>query len=232
MISIIIPVLNEASTIETLLDDIYKKGTLHNISQIIVVDGGSEDNTVDLAAAFSEKLPLNILKARKGRAKQMNSGAQSASGSILYFLHADTILPKNFDSQIISEYQKGDIAGCFRMKFDSSHPILKLSQWFTRFNFKSCRGGDQSLYIAKEVFEKLGGYNEAYSVYEDCEFINRIYNQYHFTIIKDYVTTSSRRYAKNGTLKLQYHFALIHLKKWFGASPKSLTKYYNKYITS
>ena len=209
MISIIIPVLNEASTIDNLLDDIYKKGTLQNISQIIVVDGGSKDNTIELAAAFSEKLPLNILKSNIGRAKQMNVGAQSATGSILYFLHADTILPKNFDSQIISEYQKGNVAGCFRMKFDSNHPILKLSQWFTRFNFKSCRGGDQSLYITKEIFEKLGGYNEAYSVYEDCEFINRIYDQYHFTIIKDYVTTSSRRYAKNGTLNLQYHSLLV-----------------------
>ena len=109
MISIIIPVLNEASTIETLLDDIYKKGTLQNISQIIVVDGGSKDNTIDLAAAFSEKLPLNILKGRKGRAKQMNVGAQSATGSILYFLHADTILPKNLILKLFMNTKKGTL---------------------------------------------------------------------------------------------------------------------------
>jgi rSAM/selenodomain-associated transferase 2 len=232
MISIIIPVLNEASTIPMLLNDISNKATLQNISEIIIVDGGSADATIDLALQFSEILPIVIIKSDKGRAKQMNGGAQNATGDILYFLHADTLLPQRFDFQIISEVNKGNLAGCFRMKFDSNHPILKLSQWFTRFNLKSCRGGDQSLFVSNEVFEKLNGYNEEFTVYEDCEFINRIYDQYNFTIIKDYVTTSARRYQNNGTLKLQYHFAIIHFKKWFGATPNSLSRYYYKNIIS
>jgi len=232
MISIIIPVLNEASTISTLLNDIAEKASLQNISEIIMVDGGSTDATFDLAFQFSEKLPLVILKSDKGRAKQMNLGAGNATGEILYFLHADTVLPYHFDSQIISEILKGNLAGCFRMKFDSQHPILKMSQWFTRFNFKSCRGGDQTLFITSELFRKLKGFNEAYTVYEDCEFINRIYDQFHFTIIKDYVTTSARRYQNNGTIKLQFHFFVIHLKKWFGATPNSLSRYYYKNIIS
>ncbi|HAT64389.1 MAG TPA: glycosyl transferase family 2, partial [Flavobacteriaceae bacterium] len=155
MISINIPVLNEASTISTLLNDIAEKASLQNISEIIMVDGGSTDATLDLAFQFSEKLPLVILKSDKGRAKQMNLGAGNATGEILYFLHADTVLPYHFDSQIIYEIRKGNLAGCFRMKFDSQHPILKMSQWFTRFNFKSCRGGDQTLFITSELFRKL-----------------------------------------------------------------------------
>lgn len=232
MISIIIPVLNEASTISILLNDIAEKAYSQNISEVIIVDGGSTDATIDLAFQFSEKLPLLIIKSDKGRAKQMNLGAESAIGDILYFLHADTLLPYQFDTQIIAETRKGNLAGCFRMKFDSNHPILKLSQWFTRFNFKSCRGGDQTLFISKEAFKTLKGFDEAYTVYEDCEFINRIYEQLHFTIIKDYVTTSARRYQYNGTLKLQFHFLIIHLKKWFGATPHSLSSYYHKNILS
>ncbi len=232
MISIIIPVLNEASTISVVLNDIATKAVLHNISEIIIVDGGSDDNTLSLAETFSDKFPLMLLSSEKGRAKQMNLGAKKATGDILYFLHADTLLPQRFDYQILSEVQKGNFAGCFRMKFDSHHPILKLSQWFTRFNLKSCRGGDQSLFVSKEVFENLNGYNEEFTVYEDCEFINRIYDQFNFTIIKDYVTTSARRYQSNGTLKLQYHFFIIHLKKWLGATPTKLSRYYYKNIIS
>ncbi|MEZ4859084.1 MAG: TIGR04283 family arsenosugar biosynthesis glycosyltransferase [Flavobacteriaceae bacterium] len=231
MISMIIPVLNEASTIVLLLNDIYNKASLQNISEIIIVDGGSNDNTLALAKTFSEKLPLVFLTSEKGRAKQMNLGAQNASGNIFYFLHADTLLPNKFDHQIIYEIKKGNPAGCFRMKFDSSHPILKLSQWFTRFNFKSCRGGDQTLFVTKEIFEKLNGYNEAFTIYEDCEFINRIYDNFCFIVIKDYVITSARRYKNKGTLKLQYHFCIIHLKKWLGASPTILSSYYQKHIT-
>ncbi len=232
MISIIIPVLNEASTISNLLNDISKKASVKNISELIIVDGGSEDDTYEIVSGYSKTLPIIILKSEKGRARQMNVGAQNASGEILYFLHADTLPPADFDSQIISEINKGNVAGCFRMKFDSIHPILVISQWFTRFNFKSCRGGDQSLFIAKKEFQQLEGYNEDYTIYEDCELIDRIYNQYGFTIIKDYVITSARRYATNGTLKLQYHFAVIHFKKWLGANPKILYSYYKENISS
>ncbi|MEZ4779731.1 MAG: TIGR04283 family arsenosugar biosynthesis glycosyltransferase [Flavobacteriaceae bacterium] len=230
MISIIIPVLNEASTIGVILQEISEKASGNFISEVIIVDGGSKDATLEKASKFDTALPLILLTSEKGRAKQMNVGAKNAEGEILYFLHADTLLPPNFDSQIMSHIKKGSIAGCFRMKFDSHHPILKISQWFTRFNLKSCRGGDQSLFISKNIFDTLGGYNENFIVYEDCEFINRIYDQFHFTVIKDYVITSARKYHQKGTLKLQFHFAIIHIKKWLGASPKSLTSYYRKYI--
>jgi len=118
------------------------------------------------------------------------------------------------------------------MKFDGNHIILKFSQWFTRFNVKSCRGGDQSLFVSKEIFDSLNGYNEEFTVYEDCEFIGRLYDQHNFTVLNKYVITSSRRYAQNGTLRLQYHFTVIHLKKWVGAPASELTRYYNKYIAS
>ncbi len=166
----------------------------------------------------------------KGRPLQMNKGAASASGSILYFLHADTFPPPNFDRYILDAVNQGKQAGCFRMKFNSAHPLLKLSQWFTRFNWKICRGGDQSLFVTKNVFETLEGYNENYHVYEDCEFINRLYDHFGFTVLDKNVLTSPRKYEKNGVFKLQYHFTIIHIKKRLGATPEGLYEYYKKNI--
>ena len=171
-----------------------------------------------------------FLEFGKGRAKQMNHGAKKASGDILYFLHADSLPPKYFDEQIIKEVRKGNEIGCFRMKFDSNHFILKFSQWFTRFNFKFCRGGDQSLFITNGIFNELNCYDESYGIYEDCEFIGRVYDNYKFTIINDYVITSARKYECNGSWRLQYHFTVIHLKKWMGASAEDLYHYYKKHI--
>lgn len=234
MISIIIPVLNESDHIVKLLTHLSKKASVQNITEIIVVDGGSTDDTANLVQGFSEKSNLSILliSSEKGRAKQMNAGAKKAIGQVLYFLHADSFPPKDFDSYIQASLKEGADAGSFRMKFDSNHPVLKVSQWFTQFNYKFCRGGDQSLFIKKEVFEQLQGYQESYIIYEDCEFINRIYDGYKFKVINAYLTTSARRYRKNGTAKLQYHFTIIHLKKLLGASPKSLSNYYQKHIAS
>jgi rSAM/selenodomain-associated transferase 2 len=232
MISIIIPVLNESQTIGKLLVHLSENSTPSNISEIIIVDGGSMDGTQALVDSFSEKYPLKIVlvSSEKGRARQMNLGAQRASGKILYFLHADSFPPKDFDSRIHSEVKKGQIAGCFRMKFDSNHPVLRISQWFTQFNFKLCRGGDQSLFITQEAFRNLKGYNELYTIYEDCELVNRIYDHYNFVVINDFLTTSSRKYKQNGTLKLQFHFTVIHLKKRLGATPENLSAYYQKNI--
>jgi len=234
-ISIIIPILNESENIGNLLTYLIENSTPKNIREIIVVDGGSTDGSQELVTNFiqTEKLfQLILINSPKGRAIQMNTGTEKATGEILYFLHADSYPPKNYDQFIINEAKNGFLAGCFRMKFDSNHPVLKFSQWFTRFNYKSCRGGDQSLYILKYVFKELKGYDENYLIYEDCEFINRIYDNVPFKVIPKTITTSSRRYNTNGTWKLQYHFTVIHLKKWLGTSPEKLSSYYFKNIVS
>ena len=81
----------------------------------------------------------------------MNAGAKAATGSILYFLHADSFPPKNFDQHIINEVEKGNSAGCFRLKFDSNHWWLRLASWLTQFRWRACRGGDQSQFITKKI---------------------------------------------------------------------------------
>lgn len=226
-IHIIIPVLNEEKQIETLLSYLFKCISRKSAIEIIVVDGGSNDATLTLAASFNVK----ILRSTKGRAKQMNYAASHCAGDVLYFLHADTFPPKNFTEQISKAYSKGVDAGCFRMRFNSSNRFLSFFAWFSRFNFPLCRGGDQSLFVTQALFKQLDGYNERYEIYEDTEFITRLYKTGNFRVLKDYVITSDRKYRAVGFAKLQYYFGIIHLKNAFGASPEQLHRYYKKNIT-
>ena len=225
-ISIIIPVLNEAENIPKLIQHLSLQSTTNIIEEIIIVDGGSRDNTIEIAKSLTTK----VINSRKGRAIQMNLGAKHARGSILYFLHADSFPPSGFDRLIFQEIKNGNQAGCFKMKFDSNHWWLHLAGWFTKFNWKACRGGDQSLFITKELFEELQGYDENFTIYEDIDLINKLYAKNEFTVIQQPIITSARRYRKKGIVKLQTHFWMIYLKKFFGASANDLNNYYNKYI--
>ena len=224
-ISIIIPVLNEEKSIGPLLSYLQEFGAL-KLPEILVIDGGSSDDTVKIA----ESMGATVLRSAKGRAKQMNFGAQHASGQLLYFLHVDTFPPHNFDLHIANAVNHSSLAGCFRMKFDSDHWFLSLFASFTRFSLKVCRGGDQSLFVTKTLFQKLDGYNEDYLIYEDSEFIGRLYKSSKFKVLSQSVVTSARKYRSNGMFKLQYHFGVIYLKNFLGAGPEELYEYYKRKI--
>jgi len=235
-ISIIIPMLNEAKTIGKLLEHLIEHSSKENIAQIIIVDGGSTDGSQEQVSSFinSKKglqTKLLLLNSAKGRAKQMNCGAKLATGKILYFLHADSFPPKHFDQLIIDEINKSNPAGCFKMKFNHNHWWLELASWLTQFHWRACRGGDQSQFITKSLFEALNGYDEQYTIYEDNDLINKLYSRKTFVVIQSWLTTSARRYESHGIWKLQYHFWTIYIKKWFGASAEELHRYYTKYIT-
>lgn len=225
-ISIIIPTLNEHICIAPLLTYLNENSSAKNIREILVVDGGSMDDTIEIASDFG----AIVLQSEKGRAKQMNFGARKAKGKILYFLHADTLPPKDFDTLILESVSKRHEAGCFRMKFDTSNGFLSFFSWFSRINHKICRGGDQSLYVTKRLFRKTKGFNEAYMVYEDTEFIGRLYQKSDFKVLRQRVVTSARKYKQKGTVKLQYHFGIIHLKNILGAGPEELYDYYKRKI--
>ncbi|PKP26928.1 MAG: glycosyl transferase family 2 [Bacteroidetes bacterium HGW-Bacteroidetes-2] len=225
-ISIIIPVLNEEEHISILISYLKKNSSSKNIAEIIVVDGGSTDGTFTVAEAENAV----VISSKKGRAIQMNTGAKQATGEILYFLHADCLPPKNFDIEILQAIQNGHLAGCFRLKFDSNHWWLKLAGWFTRFNWSNCRGGDQSQFITKALFEDIGGYDESFLIYEDNILIKELYKRNRFTVLPKTITTSARLYKEKGIWTLQYHFWAIHLMKRLGATAKELYAYYAKNI--
>jgi rSAM/selenodomain-associated transferase 2 len=226
-ISIIIPVLNEEIAIAKILDYILEINNPVFTKDIIVVDGGSQDTTLEIITSYPQ---IKVFHSQKGRAIQMNIGAKNGVSEILYFLHCDTFPPKNFDSDIVYQVQNGNLSGCFKMKFNHDHIVLKVSQWFTKFNFTSCRGGDQSLFVERNLFEKLNGFNENVTIYEDNELIQRLYKNSKFTVIQKTITTSARKYIKNGIWTLQFHFLMIHIKFWLGSSQESLIYYYQKNI--
>ncbi|MEP3838048.1 MAG: TIGR04283 family arsenosugar biosynthesis glycosyltransferase [Algibacter sp.] len=258
MISIIIPTLNEEAQIGKLLEHLLANSSDLNNLEIIVVDGGSQDNTTRIVKDFSnfitttnkkafnyidnsviDKKPITcektgtsilLLNSERGRSKQMNVGAKMASGDILYFLHADSFPPKHFDRYIINEVKKGNEAGCFRMQFDSSHWWLRLASWFTKFNWRVCRGGDQSQFITKTLFNAIGYFNENYIIYEDNILINELYARKQFVVINKKLKSSARMYGKHGVWKLQYFYWNIYLKKWLGANADEIYNYYKKNV--
>lgn len=226
-ISIIIPIINEAETIGKLIQHLLDNSTSDQIADIIIVDGGSSDNSKSIVEDFSN---VTLITSQRGRAKQMNSGAKIAKGTILYFLHADSFPPKNFDELILNKVNKGNGAGCFRMQFDSTHWWLRLASWLTQFHWRACRGGDQSQFITTSLFEEIGGFDETYIIYEDNILINELYKRHKFIVIPEKIRTSARLYRQHGVWKLQYHFWTIYVKKWFGADADELYAYYLKHV--
>lgn len=227
MISVIIPVYNEEKEISTLIQTVENRDEEALISEIIVVDGGSADQTVNLA---TEAGAIVLKSPRKGRSSQMNFGAGHATQSLLYFLHADSHPPPRFTSKIKDKIDQGFGAGCFRLQFDQNHPLLNFYSWFTRFDMQAFRFGDQSLFIQQDLFNKIGKFREDLIVMEDNEIVKRIKKRAHFCIMEDSVTTSARKYRDNGYIKLQAVFTFIYIGYHLGIDQKKLVSFYKRWI--
>lgn len=224
-ISIIIPVINEAKALPVLLD-ILKERSAGFVGEILVIDGGSTDETIAIAQAKGAR----VVHTPKGRSLQLNKGAQESKEEVLYFLHADSHPPLHYDRLIVEAVERGYASGCFRMQFDSRHWLLRFFGWLTRFNSSLCRGGDQSLFVTRDVFDKSGGYDESLIIFEDNEILPRIWKYSRFKVIQKKIITSARRYRENGVLRLQYRFMRLHTKYRLGVSHEELFAYYKKHI--
>lgn len=225
-ISIVIPAYNEEKYIANTIESVWRLA-YGFVKEIIVVDGGSSDETVKRAKAASARI---IVSHQKGRAAQMNYGASQAQGNVLYFLHADSIPPESFDRKIINEIEQGNPAGCFRLAFDHDHFLLRFYAWCTRFDIDAFRFGDQSLFITCDLFEKIRGFKDDHIVMEDQEIVRRIKQHEDFRVLKDSVTTSSRKYLRNGIIKLQGIFTLIFMLYKIGVPQEKLALIYKKLV--
>lgn len=225
-ITVVIPVWNESDGISELISHL-KEAESGYLEEIVVSDGGSTDGTAEAARSAGARV---IHSPRKGRAAQMNAGAAAAMGDILYFLHADTLPPDGFDSIILSELRGDTAAGCFRLRFDETRPALQFYSHFTRLHSRFLRFGDQSLFLRRKLFQKIGGFREELIVMEDQEIFHRIRNEGNIVVASEEVITSARKYRENGYLRLQLLFTLIWAGYYLGIPQDKLASFYKRRI--
>jgi rSAM/selenodomain-associated transferase 2 len=197
-LSVVIPTLNEAAGIgECLrrLEDLRDRG-----AQIIVVDGGSADDTVEQARPLCDI----VIRAPRGRASQMNAGARVAEGEILLFLHADTVLPNGADF-LIRAALASDVSqpwGRFDVDIDGSAPLLRVVEraMSTRSRLTGIATGDQAIFCMREVFVGVGGFPEV-PLMEDIAFSARMRRLFLPHCLRARVVTSGRRWEKHGVVR-------------------------------
>jgi rSAM/selenodomain-associated transferase 2 len=219
-ISVIIPVLNEANVIEQVLAQIHSAASV----EIIVVDGGSHDQTVEIVKALGDR----VIHSLPGRAYQMNAGAKVATGEILLFLHADTRLPNGFVEQIHRTLvQPKTIAGAFALKIDGQHPGLRLVEWGVNVRSRYCQMpyGDQALFLPTETFHRFGGFPEL-PIMEDFELVRQLRRKGRVAIAPASVLTSARRWEKLGVLRTTLLNQVIIAAYLLGVAPQKIVRWY------
>ncbi|MDD1618850.1 MAG: TIGR04283 family arsenosugar biosynthesis glycosyltransferase [Methylococcaceae bacterium] len=218
--SIIIPTLNEEKTIEPCLSALQP---LRNNCEIIIVDGGSIDNTRVIARSLADK----VVSSDKGRARQMNNGARYASGNVLIFLHADTSLPENALQLIQQKLNSSRKWGRFDIQLSGNHFMLKviaqMMNWRSRLT--GIATGDQVIFVTRLAFEKAGQYPEI-NLMEDiaiCKALRKISPP---ICLKAKVISSGRRWERYGIYKTILLMWNIRLRYFFGADPQILAFLY------
>lgn len=219
-ISVIIPALNEAADIGRTVSGALAAGA----TEVIVVDGGSRDRTVAVCRA----LGVRVLASKPGRAKQMNAGARAAQGDILLFLHADTLLPHNFTTEVRRTCSNKNIAaGAFQLRIDQPGWGLRCIEAAANLRATLLRMpyGDQAIFLTGRMFEAVGGYEEV-PLLEDVLLVNQLRKAGRIKISKAAVTTSARRWRRLGIFKTTLVNQLIMAAYLLGVSPQRLQHWY------
>jgi len=223
LISVIIPTLNEATNLGTLLDRLAEEHVPH---EIIVVDGGSEDGTVDIAAATD----VCVLSAPRGRGQQLVAGADAAAGEILLFLHADSQFPKSglaAVAQALSDSPNA-VGGNFRLLFDGDDDFSRwLDGFYARIRARGIYYGDSAIFVRRTVYERLGGIRPI-AVMEDYDFVRRLERSGKTVCIGEpALTTSSRRFDGRRKWAIIWGWIKIHLLFYLSVNPRTLAWLYD-----
>lgn len=221
-LSIVVPVLNEASGIEAHLRGLAPlraRGV-----EVIVVDGGSEDATPRLALPLADR----VLKARRGRAAQMNAGALAAQGDALLFLHADTLLPDSAD-RLVARALEGSHWGRFDVRIAGRHPMLAVVACMMnlRSRISGIATGDQAMFMRCSAFESVGGYPQI-PLMEDVAISSSLKRLSRPACLAERVVTSGRRWESRGVLRTIVLMWRLRLAYRLGADPAELERRYRQ----
>jgi rSAM/selenodomain-associated transferase 2 len=218
-LSIIVPVLNEAAQCETLIRRLLVLSEV--VREIIIVDGGSTDNTkARLATHFT------VLDSSAGRARQMNVGANYATGTWLFFLHADTSLGLENIHFAIRESATGSW-GRFDVRLSGQRFMFRIiaALMNMRSRFTGVATGDQCIFVRKKLFDELGGYAEI-ALMEDVELSKRLKRYAAPVCLASKVVTSSRRWSQFGIWKTIFLMWKLRFLFWWGVDPDKLNSLY------
>lgn len=233
-LSVVIPTLNEERFIAKTLQSLAAQDLPSDVSfELLIVDGGSCDATVEVITRFfdtNDTLPVRIFRSITGRAFQLNCGANFATGEALLFLHADTVLSQNALAELARALQNPSVQyGYFAMDFDDAHPLARLYSAATRINSILTHYGDSGIFARRTFFEALGKFPEQ-ELMEDLEFLFRARTLAEPTLIKTAsLTTSARRFKKNGFFSQQLFNAYLVARYIFGANASELKQQYDAY---
>lgn len=223
-LSIIIPVFHESDRINGIITQVFDRAE-DGMPQVIVVDGDPQGSTIN---AIEDEQVTKIISG-KGRARQMNSGASLANGDVLLFLHADTLLPKDALAMITAAMSVDRfVAGAFDLGIDTSRRIFRITEKyvFLRTRLTRIPFGDQAIFIRREYFKKIGGYEDI-PLMEDVEIMARIRKRGdRICIIPSKVLTSPRRWEREGILFSTFRNWTLQMLYALGVPAEQLQKYY------
>lgn len=220
-VSIIVPVLNESASIVPSLERLSVMRDAG--AEVIVVDGGSDDDTVALATSSCDR----VVGSDRGRALQMNRGAAEASGELLLFLHADTVLPERAD-QALETFLASDSAwGRFDVRLSGSRPLFRLIAFMMnqRSRLTGIATGDQAIFVRRSLFEEQGGYRDL-PLMEDVELCRRLRRVSRPFCIRAPVVTDSRRWEQLGPWRTIVLMWRLRWRYWRGEDPAELARAY------
>jgi len=220
-LSIIVPTLNEADHIRALLRDLAPARQAGH--EVVLVDGGSRDGTVALAAEGADR----SIEATRGRAEQMNAGAKAAAGDILWFLHADTRLPAGAHAAVLAACGAGAVWGRFDVRLSGRPRVLRLVERLMnlRSRLTGIATGDQGIFVTRVAFEQAGGFPDI-PLMEDIALSTALRRQCSPACLRIRILTSSRRWEEQGPIRTILLMWRLRLAYALGADPHRLARRY------
>jgi rSAM/selenodomain-associated transferase 2 len=221
-ISVVIPCLNEVTVIEDRLAGMHflrEQG-----HQLILVDGGSRDGTLDRADGLVDLR----LSTRPGRAVQMNAGAAEAIHPVLWFVHVDSVLPSGAADAVLDASFRGPGWGRLDVRLDGRRPMLRVVEraMNLRSRLTGIATGDQCIFVRRDLFQRVGGYPEI-PLMEDIELSKRLKRIVRPACLADSVVASSRRWERDGVLRTILLMWSLRAAYWWGVDPSRLAwRYY------